>query len=107
MKTTVEKLPTVISGIASDADVVVFIVASTPNADGERPTGAQLDAAANAARNFLRDAGFDPDVAANVARFAPVELCDGESLTLDVASTLVKTSPDPTPELDETSPEVE
>ena len=95
MAETIATQNSVISGIESQKDVVVLILAASRRDENDEYvaiTDAQKETAMNAAKSVLQCVGAE--VAANsTAWILPaVELAEGESLVLNVTAQLTKTT---------------
>lgn len=98
MQTTVQTFPEQIAHIENEQDVVfIALVASRYNDDGERVplTPSQKECARNAAQAALELTPGTEVLGNSTALLLPnVRLQDGESLTLKINASVVKTTPD-------------
>ncbi len=72
--------------------------------DVSRPNESQWNAALEAAVASLRAEGFDARIALSVQNVGSFKLADGETARVEIASAVLKTSPDPIPDAAEPEP---
>lgn len=93
MEQTIALQNEVITGIESQRDVIVLVLAASRiDENGERLpiTDGQKETAMNAAKSVLQCVGADVTVNSSALLFPAVELQDGETLKLSVLTTLTK-----------------
>lgn len=98
MTETIETFPEQITGINGEKQAIVLVLlAHRTNAQGETValTSSQKEAARNAAQAALEITDGTEVLGTSTALLLPnIELTDGETLTLNISTSIVKSSPE-------------